>query len=120
MGLRSWWCRRKANAQIERIVDAVNAGRALMADATAFEATGARQKIAGVAEVCADHLHFKSNSDLKARAAGWHISRSEIAGVRTGDKPDELMITFHAPGCFRAIAVTPVMHADRWRSLATD
>jgi hypothetical protein len=119
VGLRSWWCRRKANAQIEQIVDAVNAGRALMADATAFEASGTGQKIAGVVEVCDDHLHFKSDSDLKVRAAGWHISRSEIAEVRDGDEPREVMITFRTPGRFRAIAVTPVMHADKWRSLAT-
>lgn len=120
VGLRSWWHRRKPNDQIEQIVQAVNAGRALMADATAFEASGALQKIAGVAEVCDDHLHFKSDTELKARAAGWHISRSEIAAVRDGDDPGEVVITFCTPGRFRAIAVTPLMHADKWRSLAID
>lgn len=118
VGLRSWWCSRKANAQIERIVDAVNSGQTLMADATALEASGVRQEIAGVAEVCDDHLHFRSNSDLKSRAAGWRIDRSEIAGVRDGEEPGDVVITFRTPGRFHAIVVTPVMHADKWRVLA--
>ncbi|WP_328888194.1 hypothetical protein [Streptomyces sp. NBC_00316] len=119
MGIRSWWRSRKANAQIDWIADAVNSGRALMADATALETSGARQGIAGVAEVCDDHVHFKSNSDLKAGASGWRISRSEIAGVTGGDEPGELVITFRTPGRFRAIVVTPLVHADKWRSLTT-
>ncbi|MFJ5534579.1 hypothetical protein [Streptomyces sp. NPDC093261] len=97
----------------------MNSGQALMADAMAVEASGARQEIAGVAEVCDDHLHFKSNSDLKARAKGWHIDRSEIAGVRDGGEPGEVVINFRTPGRFHAIVVTPVMHADKWRALAT-
>ncbi|MDF6041559.1 hypothetical protein LRD69_05155 [Streptomyces sp. JH14] len=97
----------------------MNSGRALMADATALEASGARQDIPGVAEVCDDHVHFKSNSDLKAGASGWRISRSEIAGVRDGDGPGELVITFRTPGRFRAIEATPLIHVDKWRSLTT-
>lgn len=90
-----------------------------MADATALEASGARQEIAGVAEVCDDHFHFKTNADLKARARGWRISLSEIADVRAGHETGELVITFRTPGCFQAIVVTPSMHTDKWRSLAT-
>ncbi|MEW1774120.1 hypothetical protein [Streptomyces sp. NPDC086777] len=119
MGLRSWWGSRRANAQIERIVDAVNSGQALMADATALEASGSHQEIAGVVEVCDVHLHFKSNADLKARADGWRIDRSDIAGVQDGDEPGEVVITFRTSERFHAIVVTPVMHADKWRSLAT-
>ncbi|MFF3559701.1 hypothetical protein ACFYXS_06645 [Streptomyces sp. NPDC002574] len=120
MGLRTWWSGRKANAQIERILDAVNSGQSLMADATAVEASGARQAIAGVAEVYDDRLHFTSNADIEAGAKGWRIGLSEIAAVRDGAEPGELSITFRSPGRFHSIVVTPVMHADKWRALDAD
>ncbi|MER7487389.1 hypothetical protein ABTY20_16055 [Streptomyces sp. NPDC126497] len=118
MGVRGWWHSRRANARIERIVDAVNSGRALVADATAYEASGTGQGVAGVLEVHDDHVHFKANSELTVPDGGRRTSRSRIAGVRDGDGPGELVITFHAPGPFRAVVVTPVMHGDKWRALA--
>ncbi|NEC04489.1 hypothetical protein [Streptomyces sp. SID7909] len=117
MGLRNWWIRRRANTQIERIVDAVRTGKALMADATALEASGVDEEIAGVVEVCDDHLHFKSNADLKTRADGWRIDKAGIEGVHDGNDPGEVVIAFRASERFHAIVVTPVMHADKWRSL---
>lgn len=118
MGVRDWWIRRRANAQIERIVDAVNSGRALVADATAYEAFGAGQGIAGVLEVYDDHVHFKANSELTAARGGWQTSRSQIVGVRDGDEPGELVIAIRAPGPFQVVVVTPFMHIDSWRTLA--
>ncbi|MET7378296.1 hypothetical protein ABZT08_05600 [Streptomyces sp. NPDC005526] len=97
----------------------MNSGQVLVADATAFEATGTGGEIAGVVEVCDGHLHFKSNSDLKTRADGWRVDRSEIAGIRDGDSPGEVIITFHAPERFHGIVATPLMHADKWRSWAS-
>ncbi|MTE20096.1 hypothetical protein F0L17_13405 [Streptomyces sp. TRM43335] len=118
MGVRRWWRSRKASAQIERIVDAVNSGHALVADATAYEASGVRQGVAGVLEVYDDHVHFTANSELTAADGGWRTSRSQIAGVRDGDEPGELVIAFRTPGPFQTIVVTPFMHSDKWRTLA--
>ncbi|PNV34669.1 hypothetical protein C1708_22050 [Streptomyces sp. DH-12] len=119
MAVRSWWSSRRANAQIDRFVAAVNSGRALVADATAYEAPEAPHGVAGVLEVHDDHVHFKANSELTASDGGWHTSRAQITEVRDGDEPGELVIAFRAPGPFQAVVVTPVMHADKWRTLVT-
>ncbi|WP_405935324.1 hypothetical protein OG338_00100 [Streptomyces sp. NBC_00726] len=95
----------------------MNSGQVLIADGTAREASGAGKETVGVVEVCDSHLHFKSNEDLKARACGWYIERSEIEGARDGHEPGEVVITFRTAERFHAIVVTPVMHPDKWRSL---
>ncbi|MBT3152803.1 hypothetical protein HTV45_18315 [Streptomyces sp. CHD11] len=118
MGVRDWWIRRRAGARIERMVDAVNSGQVLVADATAYEAFGAGQGVAGVLEVHDDHVHFKANSEITAADGGRHTTRSRIAEVRAGDEPGELVIVFRAPAPFQAVVVTPFRHVDRWRALA--
>ncbi|MFD2690583.1 hypothetical protein ACFS5L_37920 [Streptomyces phyllanthi] len=118
MGAFSWWRSRRENARIERLLVEVNAGRCLAADATAHEASGTRRGIPGVVECWDDIFQFKADSELTAPTEGWRVPKSQIAGVRDGDGPGELVITFRPPARFDAVVVTPLMHADKWRALA--
>lgn len=118
MGILRWWRDRRANAQIDWILDEVNSGRALVADATAHGTAEDRTEIPGVVECWGDIFQFKANWELTADAEGWRISKSRIDGVHEGDKPGELVITFRPPARFGAIVVTPLIHADKWRQLA--
>ncbi|MBC2907622.1 hypothetical protein [Streptomyces cupreus] len=119
MGIRRWWRYRRANAQIDLLADEVNSGRALVADATAYETSRDRTGIPGVVECWDDVFRFKANWELTVETEGWRISKSQIDSVHDSDKPGELVITFREPARFRAIVVTPLMHADKWREMAT-
>ncbi|MEU3949854.1 hypothetical protein [Streptomyces sp. NPDC029526] len=120
VGLRSWWTDRRAGARIDRMAEAVHAGRVLVADATAYETWErrlARAGTTGVLEVHGDHIHFTANAELTEPGGGWQTSRTRIADVRDGDEPGELVVAFHTPAQFRAIVAAPFRHVDKWRAL---
>ena len=117
VGIFAWWRDRRVSAQLDRLAEAVRSGTALIADATAYEAVGDQAAIPGVVECWDDILQFKANTELPSWTEGWRIPQSQIEDVRAGEQPGELVITFRTPTRFRAIAVTPLLHAEKWRGL---
>ncbi|MFD8808547.1 hypothetical protein [Streptomyces sp. NPDC059597] len=117
MGVLDWRRRRRANAAIDRIADAVGRGETLLADAIAYVRDGEPATIPGVAECCEEHFHFRADAEPAFGPGGWSVPRSLIGCVQEGAAPGELVVTFDPPAGFRAVVVTPVLHADKWRAL---
>ncbi|MFE7394924.1 hypothetical protein [Streptomyces sp. NPDC057582] len=103
-------------AVIRQHLEEFEAGTRLFSAATAHTMFGLPPRISGSVECWDETFQFKPEGTFTDEEA-WRIPKTQIDGVRDGDEPGELMITFRPPSPFMAITVKPTMHEDEWRKL---
>ncbi|MFD9519697.1 hypothetical protein [Streptomyces sp. NPDC059979] len=115
--------RRRLRREAERdarwdvMIANMEAGRHVIAEATAYQWFASPAQIQGTLEHFDEFLIFKPEWAVSS-AEGWRGAVSQIDAVRDGDSPGEIMITFHSSAPFMAIVVTPDRHEGTWRALS--
>ncbi|WP_406429235.1 hypothetical protein [Streptomyces sp. NBC_00147] len=102
---------------MESMLADMDAGRHVLAPATAHQMFAVPAQLDGTLEHFDDLLIFKREGSV-GNADAWWGKIAQVDAVRDGDSPGEIMITFHPGSPFVAIVVRPDRHEDTWRRLA--